>query len=50
MDKTRTQNQRLQEFNSLITLGFFKKLLMIIVVITTFIFTLLTMRIFPRLA
>ena len=50
MDKTRTQNQRLQEFNSLITLGFFKKLLMIIVVMITFIFTLLTMRIFPRLA
>ncbi len=50
MDKTRTQNKRLQEFNSLITLGFFKKLLMIIVVMITFIFTLLTMRIFPRLA
>jgi hypothetical protein len=49
MDKTRTQNKRLQEFNSLITLVFFKKLLMIIDVITTFIFTLLTMRIFPRL-
>ena len=48
--KTRNENQRLQEFNSLISLGFFKKLLMIIVVIITFIFTLLIMRIFPRLA
>ena len=48
--KTRNENQRLQEFNNFISLGFFKKLLMIIVVIITFIFTLLIMRIFPRLA
>ena len=48
--KTKNENQRLQEFNNFISLGFFKKLLMIIVVIITFIFTLLIMRIFPRLA
>ncbi len=48
--KTRNENQRLQEFNSLISLGFFKKLLLIFIVIITFVFTLLIMRIFPRLA
>ena len=50
MIKTRNENQRLQEFNSFISLGFFKKLLLIFIVIITFVFTLLIMRIFPRLA
>jgi len=50
LNSTKFQLKRLTEFNSKISLGFFKLLFMILIVLTTFIFTLLSMRIFPKIS
>ena len=50
LNSTKFQIKRLTEFNSKISLGFFKLLFMILIVFTTFIFTLFSMRIFPKIS
>jgi len=50
LNSTKFQIKRLTEFNSKISLGFFKLLFMILIVLTTFIFTLFLMRIFPKIS
>ena len=50
LNSTKFQIKRLTEFNSKISLGFFKLLFMILIVFVTFIFTLFFMRIFPKLS
>ena len=49
-EKTISQTKRLKEFNYSLSIGFFKLILMFVSVLVTFIFTLLIMRIFPKLA
>jgi hypothetical protein len=46
--KTDKELKNLNEFNYTLKIGFWKTLLMIIVVIVTFMFTMLVMRIFPK--
>lgn len=48
-DKTKTQIKRLSDFNST-SLGFFKLLFLILIVLSTFVITLMIMKIFPKLA
>ena len=50
LNSTKFQIKRLTEFNSKISLGFFKLLFMILIVFITFIFTLFSMRIFPKIS
>lgn len=49
-DKTDTQHKRLKEFNYTLSIGFFRLIMMFLVAIVAFIFTLLIMRIFPKFA
>lgn len=49
-DKTDVQVKKLKEFNYSLRIGFFKLIFMFLIVFVTFAFTLLTMRIFPKLA
>lgn len=49
-DKTDVQVKKLKEFNYSLRIGFFKLIFMFLMVFVTFAFTLLTMRIFPKLA
>jgi hypothetical protein len=46
--KTNKELKNLTEFNYTLKLGFWKTLMLIIIVLTTFMFTLLLMRIFPK--
>ena len=49
-EKTDVQVKKLKEFNYSLRIGFFKLIFMFLIVFVTFAFTLLTMRIFPKLA
>lgn len=48
--KTKQQMQTLTDFNRSLQIGFWKMLLLIIIVVVTFMMTMLTIRIFPKLA
>lgn len=52
VEKNKTDNQldKLTQFSRKLTIGFWRLLLMILIVIVTFIFTLFTIRLFPKLA